>query len=470
MRRPAILASVVVILSALAGASPPAEGGPGDDRELRVGILSDLYTRNILHGGYHDTSSVTILDETVYDTVVKIPPDGVVRPYILKGVDADGDGVFQADEYGVFARDPVDWQGNPCASDCLLHLIAFYDFNGIFFHDGAQADVYDLFFSYHAAALSYRLNNGLRVLMDPMRDPESLGVTLVEEAGTDWALPLPAGANAANRASVRFDLTEPYAQLSEETLNVLLLPRHVWEKTGQHGKAPAPVTATAIHADLGCLVYPPTASGAYTDTSKRGRGIPAGASDMPADCSSPFRSDLVGRWAPTDADVIGSGAFRLDAWVAGSHVTVSRHDRYFVGRNPDNPSQVWDPQLVTLMALPLQRDLAPAIAMSLLVGFSTIAFNGLTNTTLQTTAPDRMLGRVMSVFALIFMGIMPLGQLALGGLGSVFGIDVMLFVGGAVAVGAAVYAWVRVPAIRDLSARAHVVAHPRARSVGESAD
>jgi len=124
----------------------------------------------------------------------------------------------------------------------------------------------------------------------------------------------------------------------------------------------------------------------------------------------------------------------------------------------------------TLMALTLQRDLAPAIAMSLLVGFSTIAFNGLTNTTLQTTAPDRMLGRVMSVFALIFMGIMPLGQLALGGLGSVFGIDVMLFVGGAVAVGAAVYAWVRVPAIRDLSARAHVVAHPRARSVGESAD
>ena len=63
--------------------------------------------------------------------------------------------------------------------------------------------------------------------------------------------------------------------------------------------------------------------------------------------------------------------------------------------------------------------------MSLLVGLSTIAFNGLTNTTLQTTAPDRMLGRVMSIFALIFMGIMPLGQLFLGGLGSLFGIDVI---------------------------------------------
>jgi MFS family permease len=125
---------------------------------------------------------------------------------------------------------------------------------------------------------------------------------------------------------------------------------------------------------------------------------------------------------------------------------------------------------LTLMGLALQRELLPAIAMSLLVGMSTIAFNGLTNTTLQTTAPDRMLGRVMSIFAMIFMGIMPLGQLLLGGLGSVFGIDVVLFAGGAVALGAAAYGFIRVPQIRDLTARAHVVAHPRARSVAEGAN
>lgn len=125
---------------------------------------------------------------------------------------------------------------------------------------------------------------------------------------------------------------------------------------------------------------------------------------------------------------------------------------------------------VTLMGLALQRELLPAILMSLLVGLSTIAFNGLTNTTLQTTAPDRMLGRVMSIFALIFMGIMPLGQLLLGALGSVFGIDVMLFAGGAVGFAAAAYAFIRVPQIRDLTARAHVVAHPRARSVAEGAN
>lgn len=124
----------------------------------------------------------------------------------------------------------------------------------------------------------------------------------------------------------------------------------------------------------------------------------------------------------------------------------------------------------SLMLLMVQRDLTMAIVVSVFVGLSSIAFNGLTNTTLQTTAPDRMLGRVMSIFAMIFMGIMPLGQLALGALGSVFGIDVVLFAGGAAALTAAVYAFFRVPAIRDLERRAQVVPHPRARSMGASAD
>ena len=116
----------------------------------------------------------------------------------------------------------------------------------------------------------------------------------------------------------------------------------------------------------------------------------------------------------------------------------------------------------TLMAFTLQRDLVPALALAALVGLSTIAFNGLMNTTLQTIAPDRMLGRVMSVFAMIFMGVMPLGQLALGALGSLIGIDVALFAGGTVALAASIYATWRVAAIRDLQSRARVISHPRA--------
>ena len=124
----------------------------------------------------------------------------------------------------------------------------------------------------------------------------------------------------------------------------------------------------------------------------------------------------------------------------------------------------------SLMVFTLQRDLVTALAVAALVGLSSIVFNGLTNTTLQTTAPDRMLGRVMSVFAMIFMGVMPLGQLALGALGSVVGIDVALFAGGAVALAAAVYAAARVAAIRDLQSRARVISRPRAARAAPGAD
>jgi hypothetical protein len=53
----------------------------------------------------------------------------------------------------------------------------------------------------------------------------------------------------------------------------------------------------------------------------------------------------------------------------------------------------------------------------------------------------------MSVWGLLFIGIMPVGQLALGVLGSLLGIHTSLFVGGAVGLSAAVYAALRVPAV-----------------------
>lgn len=116
-----------------------------------------------------------------------------------------------------------------------------------------------------------------------------------------------------------------------------------------------------------------------------------------------------------------------------------------------------------LMVFTLQRDLGTALGFALLVGLTTIVFNGMTNTILQTNSPDHMRGRVMSVFTMIFMGVMPLGQLALGALGSVFGVAEVLFAGGAVAVGAALYAYARVRAIRALtSARVpHPHPHPQ---------
>jgi len=55
----------------------------------------------------------------------------------------------------------------------------------------------------------------------------------------------------------------------------------------------------------------------------------------------------------------------------------------------------------------------------------------------------------MSMSGFLFIGVMPVGQLALGVLGSLLGIHTALFIGGAVALTAAVYAGVRVPAIAN---------------------
>jgi hypothetical protein len=67
------------------------------------------------------------------------------------------------------------------------------------------------------------------------------------------------------------------------------------------------------------------------------------------------------------------------------------------------------------------------------------------NNILQATTTDAYRGRVMSLWGLLFIGIMPVGQLALGVLGSLLGIHTSLFVGGAVALAAGVYAALRVP-------------------------
>lgn len=49
---------------------------------------------------------------------------------------------------------------------------------------------------------------------------------------------------------------------------------------------------------------------------------------------------------------------------------------------------------------------------------------------------------------------MPIGQLALGALGSLLGIHAALAIGGVVATGAGLYGWLRVPALREWRAPA----------------
>jgi ABC-type transport system substrate-binding protein len=155
----------------------------------------------------------------------------------------------------------------------------------------------------------------------------------------------PAPQNPTLRAAVRFTMNEPFALFYESTMAVGLWPEHVWINKGQAG------SATDIHGDFGCLVYPATASGSYTDTTKKGTGIPPSATDLPAGCTKPFDYPAAEAWDPADEYVIGMGPFTFDTWSLGSFAKVDRYDNFFIGTDPVT-GVVIDADIATYMKLP----------------------------------------------------------------------------------------------------------------------
>ena len=80
------------------------------------------------------------------------------------------------------------------------------------------------------------------------------------------------------------------------------------------------------------------------------------------------------------------------------------------------------------------------LALGLLAasGFTMIFFTTLANTILQTTTPDALRGRVMSVYSTVFAGTTPIGSLIIGGLAQAYGVGTGFVVGGAISIAAAV--------------------------------
>lgn len=83
-----------------------------------------------------------------------------------------------------------------------------------------------------------------------------------------------------------------------------------------------------------------------------------------------------------------------------------------------------------LVALSFVRSIYVAIPVLLLMGATFLACNSSINTNLQTAAPPEIRGRVMSLFVLAFMGLLPLGALAYGGLADLVGPPRALLLGG----------------------------------------
>jgi MFS family permease len=122
-----------------------------------------------------------------------------------------------------------------------------------------------------------------------------------------------------------------------------------------------------------------------------------------------------------------------------------------------------------LVAFALSPEPIVALAFAFLTGLAGTLMAGMGNNMLQATTSDAYRGRVMSLWALLFIGLMPIGQLVLGTLGTLLGVHAALAVGGAVALGSGLYAILRVPALREWRAPVHadVVAPQATVAVGQ---
>lgn len=94
-------------------------------------------------------------------------------------------------------------------------------------------------------------------------------------------------------------------------------------------------------------------------------------------------------------------------------------------------------------------------------GFCAMIQMASSNTLIQSMVPDRLRGRVMSVYAMTFMGMAPLGSLLAGSLAHTLGPSVTVAIGGGVAVVGAIIFGLKLPALRP-AAREMIVAQQMA--------
>ena len=76
---------------------------------------------------------------------------------------------------------------------------------------------------------------------------------------------------------------------------------------------------------------------------------------------------------------------------------------------------------VLLTLFGLSRWYYVSVAISAVAGAALMATNSLTNTSIQASVPDYLRGRVMALFVMCFMGIMPVSAILFGSLGQVIG-------------------------------------------------
>ena len=85
---------------------------------------------------------------------------------------------------------------------------------------------------------------------------------------------------------------------------------------------------------------------------------------------------------------------------------------------------------VSLIAFAFSRDFRLSLALMLPAGFSLMLQLGSSNTLIQTMTPDRLRGRVMAVYSMMFMGMSPIGALFAGVAAHRLGAPATVMIGG----------------------------------------
>ena len=103
---------------------------------------------------------------------------------------------------------------------------------------------------------------------------------------------------------------------------------------------------------------------------------------------------------------------------------------------------------VALLLFSFSRVLWLSAVLLVLAGFCMIIQMASSNTLIQSMVPDQLRGRVMSVYAMTFMGMAPLGALLAGSLAHKLGAPMTAGMGGVVAIAGAGLFGLKLPALR----------------------
>jgi predicted MFS family arabinose efflux permease len=104
---------------------------------------------------------------------------------------------------------------------------------------------------------------------------------------------------------------------------------------------------------------------------------------------------------------------------------------------------------VALVIFGFSHSLPLSLCILPIIGFGMMVQNAASSTLLQTIVDEDKRGRVMSLYSICFMGLMPLGSLISGSLSDRIGVSYTILLGALVCLATAFWSFKLLPSIRE---------------------